>query len=667
MSASRLRRLAAVLLAALLAACPAVSAQAQAQAQGGGAVPTPAEAAAGSSQDGGGKPAEEDSDERSSAARKLWRPMDALNPGLPEPETPLALATPRAALGNFMDAAERRDYVRAANVLDLGFLREDRQAGRGPVLARQLHYLLDRKVGIDWREIPDRRDGARPDAGSGNTGAPEPRRYIEVVELMLDGRPVAVQLERVKPAGAEPVWIFPSSTVEAVPGLYDEHGPGILQRQMPRLLTDNTVIGVPVWEWISLIVFAAFCFFLGWLIRTVLSRFWWRPSEAAWTEGLTRHVSTPLILLASLLVFKALIGSLLSLTGPILRVIDEVTLALIVLAGTWLAIRLVVHFADKFGTPFLSRSESEHDPEARRRLTQISVGKRIAIFIVIIAGIGMGLSYYEGSATVGLSFLFSAGAFSIILGIAAQSVLSNILSGIQIAVTEPVRIGDNVVFEGDWGWVEEITYTYVTIRTWDKRRVVIPHTYFLSKPVENWSKVAPQMIMPIYLYADYRLPVDKLRKKLGEILEGKKDWDRSSPPALYVTNVSAEAMEVRALVSARDPLTAWYLHAEVREDLMAYLQGLENGRYLPRRRIQPTDAEGSVLGLAPGGSDSDPVRGGGSGRRLTEEEKAAAVGDPEATGEPTPEKDHDDEDADADADRAGDDEAPAQRKTGSDR
>ncbi|EKV31995.1 hypothetical protein C882_3059 [Caenispirillum salinarum AK4] len=671
MPATLLRRLAAVLLAALLAACLAVSAQAQ----GGGAVPGPAAAADGARGGDGTPPAEEDSDERSSAARKLWRPMDTLNPGLPEPETPLTLATPRAALANFMDAAEGRDYVRAANALDLGFLREDRQAGRGPVLARQLHYLLDRKVGIEWRDIPDRRDGARTGTGNANTpsSAPEPRRYIEVAELMLDSRPVSLQLERVKPSGAEPVWVFPASTVEAVPGLYAEHGPGILQRQMPRVLTDNMFIDVPVWEWAALIVFATACILLGWLVRTVLSQFWWRPSDAAWTEGLTRHISTPLILLVSLLVFKGLIGSLLSLTGPILRVIDEVTLALVVLAGTWLAIRLVVHFADKFGTPFLSRSESEDDPEARRRLTQISVGKRIAVFIVIIAGVGMGLSYYEGSATVGLSFLFSAGAFSIILGIAAQSVLSNILSGIQIAVTEPVRIGDNVVFEGDWGWVEEITYTYVTIRTWDKRRVVIPHTYFLSKPVENWSKTAPQMIMPIYLYADYRLPVDKLRKKLGEILESKKDWDRSSPPALYVTNVSDEAMEVRALVSARDPLTAWYLHAEVREDLMAYLQGLENGRYLPRRRIQPTDAEGSVLGLAPGGPDSDPAREAGSGRRLTEEEKAAAAGDPEATGEPTPE-DLEQEDGEAKqaedgaaAKAAGAETAPAPRKTGSDR
>jgi hypothetical protein len=174
--------------------------------------------------------------------------------------------------------------------------------------------------------------------------------------------------------------------VEAVFGLYDEHGPGILQRQLPRLLTDNTMIDVPVWEWAGLFVFLFGCVLLAWLIRTILSRFWWRKSDADWTDGLTRHISTPLVLLLSLLVFKGLIGTMLSLTGPILRVIDEVTLVLIVVAGTWLAIRLVIHFADKFGMPFLSRSESEDDPEARRRLTQISVGKRLAVFIVIIAG-----------------------------------------------------------------------------------------------------------------------------------------------------------------------------------------------------------------------------------------------------------------------------------------
>lgn len=123
---------------------------------------------------------------------------------------------------------------------------------------------------------------------------------------------------------------------------------------------------------------------------------------------------------------------------------------------------------------------------------------------------------------------------------------------------------------------------------------------------------------------------------MSEILESKKDWDRSSPPALYVTSVSDEAMEVRALVSARDPLTAWYLHAEVREELMAYLQELENGRYLPRRRIQPTDAEGSVLNLARPESDDNPDHEDGTGRCLTEEEKAAAAGDPDVTGRTDP-------------------------------
>lgn len=576
----------------LLMAAAALPAAAQGV-PGSGATP-PAAAPAGGSQDGTQlPPSERVEDETSSEARKLWRPTAAVNIGLPEVAEPPDRATPRSALAAFMDSAAAGDYLRAARVLDLADVPEDQQSGRGSTLARQLHYLLDRKVSVDWHAIPDRRDGGRDDSSGQTEVAPEPRRYIDVAELTLAGRPVSILLERVKPQGQEPLWLFPPTVVEQIPRLYDEQGPSLLQRRLPPVLTQNTVLEVPLWEWMGLVLFAAGCILLGWLVRLVLASIW-RRSDARWTAGLTSQVSTPLIGLVGLVAFKLLIGTLLNLTGPILRWIDTATLVAIVLAATWLAIRLVSHAADVVGAPFLGRSESEDDPEARRRLTQISVGKRLMIFIVLVAGVGMGLSFFEESATVGLSFLFSAGAASVILGIAAQSVLSNVLAGMQIAITEPVRIGDNVVFEGEWGWVEEITYTYVTIRTWDKRRLVVPHSYFLDHPVENWSKSAPQMIMPIFLHADYHVPVQKVRDKLAELLEAHKDWDHAQAPSLYVTALTPHTVELRALVSARDPLTAWYLHAEVREELLEYLQTLDGGRYLPRRRVQAVNDDGDT-------------------------------------------------------------------------
>lgn len=546
-------------------------------------------------------------EEASSVARQMWRPMEALNAGLPEVPDPPDRATPRGALATFMDSAERGDFLAAARVLDLGDVQQSQQTAQGSKLAGQLYYLLDRSVGIDWGAIPDRRDGARNDTSGQSEFAPEPRRYIEVAELDLKGRPVDILLERVKPRGREPLWVFPPTVVDQIPALYDAQGPSWLHRKLPPVLTENSLLQVPLWEWAGLAVIAAGCILLGWLVRLALG-FVWRRSEARWTAGLTSTVSTPLILLVGLLAFKLLIGTLLTLSGPILRAIDTTSLIAIVMAATWLAVRLLAHAADVVGNPLLGRSESEDDPEARRRLTQISVGKRLGIFLLLIAGVGIGLSFFEESATVGLSFLFSAGAASVILGIAAQSVLSNILAGMQIAITEPVRIGDNVVFEGEWGWVEEITYTYVTIRTWDKRRLVVPHTYFMDHPVENWSKTAPQMIMPVYLHADYHVPVNQLRDKLGEILESHKDWDRNQPPSLYVTGLTPETVEIRALVSARDPLTTWYLHAEVREELLAFLQSLDGGRYLPRRRFMPVKDPKRAPARRP---DPQPRSGGG--------------------------------------------------------
>jgi hypothetical protein len=209
------------------------------------------------------------------------------------------------------------------------------------------------------------------------------------------------------------------------------------------------------------------------------------------------------------------------------------------------------------------------------------------------------LSQFSSLRQIGVSLLASAGVIGIIVGFAARNVLGNVIAGLQIAITQPVRIGDNVLFEGQWGYIEAITYTYLTIQTWDKRRVIVPLNYFTMHPVENWSKTSSHMIKPIYLYVDYTIDVEQIRQKFDELLRNAEKWDEETEPSVQVTGFTDETLEVRALCSAKEPTAAWNLHCQLREDLTAYVRDLEGGRYLPRRRLvwendQPGQQNGHV-------------------------------------------------------------------------
>jgi small-conductance mechanosensitive channel len=268
---------------------------------------------------------------------------------------------------------------------------------------------------------------------------------------------------------------------------------------------------------------------------------------------------------------------------------------LIVMAITWLGVRIVTFFSDYVGKQFTDDLGSDDQAQARKALTYISVARRVLIFIALLVGVGFALSQFRGFETFGLSLLASAGVISVVVGVAAQSVLGNILAGVQVALTQPVRIGDNVYFEEQWGYIEAITYTYITIQTWDQRRVIVPLKYFVTHPVQNWSKHSSHLIRPIYLYVDYHTDVERIRHAFADMLKNDEDWNGETEPTVQVTGMSDETLDVRALCSASDPSTAWVLHCRLREKLVAYVRDLEAGRYLPRQRlvVEPTYQNGS--------------------------------------------------------------------------
>ncbi len=208
---------------------------------------------------------------------------------------------------------------------------------------------------------------------------------------------------------------------------------------------------------------------------------------------------------------------------------------------------------------------------ARKIHTQLRVLKRIAIIIVCIVALSTALMTFDQIRQLGTTILASAGILGIVIGMAAQKTIGTFIAGIQIALTQPIRIDDVVIVENEWGRIEEITLTYVVVKIWDQRRLIVPITYFIDQPFQNWTRVSADLLGTIYLYLDYTIPLEEVRKELERLAEASDLWDKKVC-GLQVTNATERTIEVRALLSAADASLAWSLRCQVREKLIAFIQ-----------------------------------------------------------------------------------------------
>ncbi len=228
---------------------------------------------------------------------------------------------------------------------------------------------------------------------------------------------------------------------------------------------------------------------------------------------------------------------------------------------------------------------------ARKHVTQMRILQRVAKTLLVILTAAVALMSFDSVRQYGVSLFASAGAAGLILGLAARPVLSNLLAGIQIAMTQPIRVQDQVIVEGEWGTIETITSTYVVVRIWDLRRMIVPLTYFIEKPFQNWTYESTDLLGSVILHVDYTVPVERMRKKLEQIANESKLWD-GKVAVLQVTDTPGSMVELRALVSARNASQTWDLRCEAREKLIAFLQA-EYPHALPRHRAE-------VAGAVPG-------------------------------------------------------------------
>jgi len=273
--------------------------------------------------------------------------------------------------------------------------------------------------------------------------------------------------------------------------------------------------------------------------------------------------------------------ALMNLPGTLSRTIPAALGLLQIVLIAWLAIRGV-----GIGREFVTNAfdiKTADNLKARKIHTQARVVEQILVALISFLAIAAMLMTFDKVRQLGVSLLASAGVVGIILGFAAQKSIATLFAGIQIALTQPIRVDDVVIVEGEWGWIEEITLTYVVVKIWDLRRLIVPITFFLDKPFQNWTRVSADILGTICIYADYTVPIEPIRAELQRICKASDLWD-GKVCGLQVTDAREATVELRALISAKDSSIAWDLRCLVREKLIDFLQK-NYPSALPRTRV----------------------------------------------------------------------------------
>ena len=239
----------------------------------------------------------------------------------------------------------------------------------------------------------------------------------------------------------------------------------------------------------------------------------------------------------------------------------------------------------------------EDNLKERKVRTQLQFVRKFLVSVIIIIAISVVLLSFESMRKIGTGLLTGVGIGGIIIGFAAQKSLGNLLAGFQIAFTQPIRIDDVLIVEGEWGRVEEITLTYVVLNIWDQRRLILPITYFIEKPFQNWTRVSSQLLGTVFLYLDYDTPIQPLREKLTEILESSPLWDKRVN-VVQVTDSKQANIEVRFLMSARNSSQAFDLRCIVREQMLSYIRD-HFPESIPKTRISVKNEDPNYTGLMP--------------------------------------------------------------------
>jgi small-conductance mechanosensitive channel len=334
----------------------------------------------------------------------------------------------------------------------------------------------------------------------------------------------------------------------------------------------DNLVGLFILALAALIALSVHRTILRVLRRLLRDRHPYMRTFLTWTTGLTRMA---LLIFALFLVLPAT-----PFNADTAAAIAKILVVATVIVIGWAAIAAVNMTAEIYLRRF--RLDVADNLLARKHLTQVRVLTRTVNTILLMLTAGAALMTFESVRQYGVSLFASAGVAGIVAGLAARPVLSNLIAGVQIATTQPIRLDDQIIVENESGRVEEITSTYVVVRLWDLRRMIVPLTYFIEKPFQNWTRESTNLIGTVLFKVDYTAPVERIRSQVIEIVQASKLWD-GNLAKLDVTDTTESAIELRILASARSAGDAFDLRCEIREKLIAFLQR-EIPTALPRTR-----------------------------------------------------------------------------------
>lgn len=328
------------------------------------------------------------------------------------------------------------------------------------------------------------------------------------------------------------------------------------------------------------------------ILRAVYGRINGRLSSrlngrAAWVGALAQKVHLPALTAAWIIAAWITCGATLPGDQTWWPRASHLFFIATVFAGTWLLANLVSFAFNEL----ITIEGKQTDAAARSRRTQLLVLHRLSLLVIGVVALGAVLFSFPELRVIGTSLLASAGIASIMAGLAAQSVLGNLLAGIQIAFTQSIKVDDVVVVEGEWGTIGEINLSYVVVYIWDERRLVLPSSYFVTNPIETWTRNSDEVMGIVYMDLDWRVPMGPVRAKFHEILEGSEYWDRRSS-SVYVTGSEGGFVTVRFVMSTQNSDDQWFLRCLVREEMMTWLQD-EHPEALPTARVLVGEPDGA--------------------------------------------------------------------------
>ena len=379
--------------------------------------------------------------------------------------------------------------------------------------------------------------------------------------------------------------MFPTTTAHEFHIQQRAESPDVTSHLSIEALIDRLGGADIAWSFGVLLLAYSIGWMAAWLVARSIGRIVHRAKAPIDDQALSR-VFRPIRILGPLLAVDLAVP-LLPLPDGLLGALRQLALVAVVVVSGWLVLVIVQELENELGRRYDPRAAT--DPSLRARYTQIQAFGNISTFLVIVVTLAFALMSVDAFRQIGAGLLASAGIAGVVLGIAAQKSIGTILAGIQLAVTQPIRVDDEVVIEGEMGRIEEITLTYVVVRTWDLRRLIVPIAEFIDKPFQNWSRSSTALLGTVELHLDYTVPVDEIRAEFKRVLEASTAWDHATS-RVQVTDSTERTMLVRLLVSAKDSGSLFELRCDVREKLIAYVQRAHPGA-LPRARADMRDAK----------------------------------------------------------------------------